>query len=275
MIIEERVKYNEQYINRMRSFVECRGVRCDLQNPRTIQEKLMWLNIYDADSRKSVCADKVLVKDYAKDVLGEDIGVPTLKVWDKVDDVDFSVLPERFVIKCNHGSGMNVIVRDKSAMNEQDVKNKLRQWMNVDFAFKEGFESHYHWINRKVFAEPLLGDGTGNLKDYKFWCFNGEPKFWTINDGNGHGDIMYYHMDGSEWNLYQVKNHDDYIKPDTFDTMVEYSCMLSKEFKFVRVDFYEVNGRIYLGEMTFTPGAFIFTYGRSEDEIAVGNLLNI
>lgn len=153
MIIEERVKYNEQHINRMRSFAECHGVRCDLQNPQTIQEKLMWLNIYDANPWKSVCADKVLVKDYAKDILGEDIGVPTLKVWDKVDDVNFSVLPERFVIKCNHGSGMNAIVRDKSATNEQDVKNKLRQWMNVDFAFQNGFESHYHWINRKVFAE--------------------------------------------------------------------------------------------------------------------------
>jgi hypothetical protein len=136
----------------------------------------MWLNIYDADPWKSVCADKVLVKDYAKDVLGEDIGVPTLKVWDKVDDVDFSVLPEQFVIKCNHGSGMNVIVRDKSVTNEQDVKNKLRQWMNVDFAFQNGFESHYHWINRKVFAEEFIEvDGQKDIPDYKFLCFNGRP----------------------------------------------------------------------------------------------------
>ena len=283
MIIEERVKYNEQHINRMRSFVECRGVRCDLQNPQTIQEKLMWLNIYDADPQKSVCADKVLVKDYAKDVLGEDIGVPTLKVWDKVDDVDFSVLPERFVIKCNHGSGMNVIVRDKSAMNEQDVKNKLRQWMNVDFAFKEGFESHYHWINRKVFAEEFIEvDGQKDISDYKFLCFNGRPEYMQIiSERNGSGRrCNYYDLNQQKvrtlWRKDFRPNYDtDDIMPTQFDKMLEYAKKLSKEFKFVRVDFYEVNGRIYLGEMTFTPGAFIFTYERSEDEIAVGNLLNI
>ena len=283
MIIEERVKYNEQHINRMRSFAECHGVRCDLQNPQTIQEKLMWLNIYDADPQKSVCADKVLVKDYAKDVLGEDIGVQTLKVWNKVDDVDFSLLPERFVIKCNHGSGMNVIVRDKSAMNEQDVKNKLRQWMNVDFAFQNGFESHYHWINRKVFAEEFIEvDGQKDIPDYKFLCFNGRPQYMQImSERNGAGRrCNYYDLNQQKvrtlWRKDFRSNYDaDDIMPTRFDKMLDYARKLSKDFKFVRVDFYEVDGRIYLGEMTFTPGAFIFTYGRPEDEIAVGNLLKI
>lgn len=280
MIIEERVKYNEQHINRMRSFAECHGVRCDLQNPQTIQEKLMWLNIYDANPWKSVCADKVLVKDYAKDILGEDIGVPTLKVWDKVDDVNFSVLPERFVIKCNHGSGMNAIVRDKSATNEQDVKNKLRQWMNVDFAFQNGFESHYHWINRKVFAEQMIGEGRGELIDYKFWCFNGKPQFYTINDGNGHGQWMkFYDMDQ---NLLNYKRRDfmfepnfDIKQPKTFQMMKEYANKLSSEFKFIRIDFYEYNDKVYLGEFTFTPGAFIFKFENSEDDVKIGNMLKL
>jgi hypothetical protein len=165
---------------------------------------LRWLNIYDADPLKSECADKLKVKDYVRRILGVDIAVPTIAEWTSAQDIDFSVLPERFVLKCNHGSGMNIIVRDKSQLNEQDARNKLNNWMNDDFSMRNGFESHYHWIERRIFAEELLGDGTGNLKDYKFWCFNGEPKFWTINDGNGHGDIMYYHMDGSEWNPYQV-----------------------------------------------------------------------
>ena len=235
----------------------------------------MWLNIYDADPLKSDCADKLKVKDYARNVLGVDIAVLTIAEWDNTNDIDFSVLPDRFVLKCNHGSGMNIIVRDKSQLNDQDARNRLNAWMNDDFSMRNGFESHYHWIKRKVFAEELLGDGTGNLKDYKFWCFNGEPKFWTINDGNGHGDIMYYHMDGSEWNPYQVKNHDDYIKPETFDTMVEYSRRLSEPFKFVRVDFYEIDNKPLLGEMTFTPGAFMFKYKKSEDEIYAGNLLEL
>jgi hypothetical protein len=246
-----------------------------LENPVTIQDKLRWLNIYDADPLKSNCADKLKVKEYAKKITGVDLGVPTIAVWDKVEDIDFDKLPDKFVLKCNHGSGMNIIVRDKSQINEQDVRNRLNAWMNDDFAFRNGFESHYHWIERKIFAERLLGDGTGNLKDYKFWCFNGAPKIWTINDGNGHGDIMYYHMDGSEWNPYQVKSHDDYVKPDTFDVMVDYSQKLSKNFKFVRVDFYEIDGRPMLGEMTFTPGAFVFKYKKREDEIYAGSLLEL
>ena len=275
MISQERVEFNKQYIDKMRRFVEGQGVRCNLYDPQTIQEKLMWLNIYDADPQKSICADKLLVKDYARKILGEDIGVPTLRVWNSADEIDFDGLPGSLVLKCNHGSGMNIIVRDKASIDAEGVRSKLRNWMNDDFAFRNGFESHYHWIERKVFAEPLLGDGTGELKDYKFWCFNGEPKFWTINDGNGHGDIMYYHMDGSEWNPYQVKTHDDYIKPSTFDIMVEYSQKLSKDFKFVRVDFYEIDGRPLLGEMTFTPGAFTFKYKKHEDEIYAGNLLQL
>jgi hypothetical protein len=153
----------------------------------TIQDKLRWLNIYDADPLKSDCADKLKVKDYAKKISGVDLGVPTIAVWDKAEDIDFDKLPDKFVLKCNHGSGMNIIVRDKSQINESDVRNRLNAWMNDDFAFRNGFESHYHWIERKIFSEEMLGEGLGELIDYKFWCFNGEPKFWTINDGNGHG----------------------------------------------------------------------------------------
>lgn len=246
-----------------------------MENPVTIQDKLRWLNIYDADPLKSDCADKLKVKEYAKSVTGVDLGVPTIAVWDNAVDIDFSVLPDKFVLKCNHGSGMNIIVPDKSQLNEQDARNKLNKWMNDDFAFRNGFESHYHWIERKIFAEELIGAGDGKLMDYKFWCFDSEPKFWTINDGNGHGDIMYYRMDGSEWNPYNISHHDDYIKPELFDTMVEYSRKLSNPFKFVRVDFYEIDRRPLLGEMTFTPGACIFKYNNPEDNIWAGSLLKL
>ena len=121
----------------------------------------------------------------------------------------------------------------------------------------------------------MLGDGNGELLDYKFWCFNGEPKIWTINSGFGHGDIMYYKMDGSEWNLYNVKSHSEYVKPMQFNTMVEYAKKLSEPFKFVRVDFYEFNGNVLLGEMTFTPGAFGFKYANDTDNYEVGKLLEL
>lgn len=120
-----------------------------------------------------------------------------------------------------------------------------------------------------------MDDGHSSLHDYKFWCFNGEPKLYTINDGNGHGDIMYYRMDGSEWNLYNAKHHNDYKRPVNFSQMVDYARLLSKRFKFVRVDFYEINNKVYLGELTFTPGACVFKYHNPEDNINVGNLLEL
>lgn len=264
----------------MTRYVSSHGVRCNLDAPETIQEKLMWLNIYDADPLKSDCADKLKVKDYARNVLGVDIAVPTIAEWDNAADIDFSLLPDRFVLKCNHGSGMNIIVRDKSQLNEQDARNRLNAWMNDDFSMRNGFESHYHWIERRVFAEELLGDGTGNLKDYKFWCFNGEPKFWTINDGNGHGQWMkFYDMNQ---NLLNFKRRDfmsepgfEIEQPKAFEILKRYATKLSSEFKFVRVDFYELNDKIYLGEMTFTPGAFFFKFVNPDDEIKIGNMLQL
>ena len=280
MISQERVDFNLQYKDKMTRFVSGCGVRCNIDEPETIQEKLMWLNIYDADPLKSDCADKLKVKEYAKRILGEDISVPTLKVWDSADEINFDELPEKFVLKCNHGSGMNIIVKDKSQINEDNVRQQLSKWLSDDFAFRNGFESHYHWIERKVFSEEMLGSGDGKLKDYKFWCFNGEPKFWTINDGNGHGNWMkFYDMNKTQLS-YKRKDYPNEPNfnieiPTQFDDIVKYSNSLAQKFKFVRIDFYEIDNRIYLGEMTFTPGAFIFKYENPEDEIKVGNLLEL
>ena len=151
----------------------------------------------------------------------------------------------------------------------------MNRWLKDDFAFRNGFEAHYHDIKHKIFVEEYMNDGHKTLHDYKFWCFNGEPKIWTINDGNGHGDIMYYKMDGSEINLYGVKHHNDYKKPINFNKMVEYASKLSESFKFVRVDFYEIKNKIYLGEMTFMPGAAKFKYKKKEYDIMVGEMLEL
>lgn len=259
----------------MKEFCKSQGVNIDLENPKTIQDKLAWLNIYDDNILKVQCSDKIRLRDYCKDVLGRDICVPIIKVYNHSSEINFKELPNQFVIKCNHGSGMNFIVDDKSQINEKLIKKSLDYWMSDDFAFRNGFEAHYHDIEHKIFAEKYMNDGHETLHDYKFWCFNGIPKMYTINDGNGHGDIMYYTMDGEELNLYQVTHHDDYIKPQTFDKMIEYAKKLAEPFKFVRVDFYEIDGKVYLGEMTFTPGALGFRYKNKEDNIKIGNLLEL
>lgn len=255
-----------------------------LDNPKTIQEKLRWLNIYDIPwsndysmPLKSVCTDKLLMKKYIQNILGEDISVPTLFVYNNINEIEWDKLPNKFIIKCNHDSGSTIVCKDKSKFDKANCILKLNKWISTDFTFRNGFESHYHWIDRKIIVEQLLEDEKQkeSLYDYKFWCFNGEPKLYTINDGHGHGDIMYYKMDDSEYNLYNIHNNSKYKKPNNFNLMVEYSKKLSKLFKFVMVDFYEVNNKVYLGELTFTPGACVFNYKNPEDNILVGDMLKI
>ena len=256
------------------------GVSINLTNPQTIQDKLAWLNIYETNPLKVQCADKVLVHDYVKEVLGEDICIPILRVYDNTKQINWDELPNRFVLKCNHGSGMNIIVKDKSKLDKGAAISKLNKWMTNDFSMRNGFEAHYHDIKHKIFAEEYKENKSDGLFDYKFWCFNGEPKFYTINDGNGHGKWMkFYDM---KQNVLPYKRTDftgepsiKVPQPTNFEQMAEIAKKLASKFTFVRVDFYEVDGQIYLGELTFTPGAFFFKYVNPADNLKIGNLLTL
>lgn len=278
---EEIVKFNEKHIARQLSACERRKIHIDLKNPKTIQDKLNWLNIYDVNPLKWKCADKILLRDYCKEVLGEDLCIPILKVYKSVSEINWDELPSSFVIKCNHGSGMNIIVKDKKNFDRKSAVEKLDKWVHEDFSIRNGFESHYHWIEPRIFVEKLMSDDKQKLSlfDYKFWCFNGEPKFYTINEGHGHGPIVHYNMNQKKSELermdYKVPKSLDYKQPSNFKEMVELSKKLSKPFKFVRVDFYEINGKTYLGELTFVPGVGYFKYKRDEDDRRIGDLLSI
>ena len=268
------------YINIALSFAKRYGYNINLDNPTTIQDKLMWLNIFDVNPLKSLCADKIKLHDYSKLILGEDICIPIIKIYNNTKEINFDELPNQFVLKCNHGSGMNIIVNNKSQLNYYDTINKLNHWLSVDFTFQNGFEAHYHDIVKKCFVETFMNDGNTSLYDYKFWCFNGESKFYTINDGFGHSKWMYfYDMNQNKLPLKRTDYHDEALKevkqPSKFGEMIEYSKQLSKLFKFVRVDFYEINNKVYLGELTFTPGACLFSYTNPEDNIKIGNLLTL
>lgn len=267
-----------KYIDKMKRFCSSQGVNINLENPITIQDKLAWLNIYDQDELKVKCADKIKLHEYCKEVLGEDICIPLIKVYDNVGEINWDELPQQFVIKCNHGSGMNIIVKDKSKLNIEDAKGKLNRWMKDDFAFRNGFEAHYHDIPHKILVEEYMDDGHSTLFDYKFWCFNGKPRFWTINDSLGHGNIIHYNMKKQRIDLDRKDlphNIESYEFPKQYNEMVVFSQKLSERFKFVRVDFYEVSDTIYLGEMTFTPGAMAFRYVTEKNDIKVGSFLKL
>ncbi len=259
-----------------------------IDNPKTIQEKLRWLNIYEVPwsedynmPLKSVCADKLLMKEYVKNLLRIDICVPTIAVYNNTKEIEWDKLPNKFIIKVNHNSGGTLICHDKNKFDKNNCISKLNYWMNDDFAFRNGFESHYHWINRKILVEEFLEDNSqkNSLLDYKFWCFNGNPEFYTINNGHGHGEFCYLDMNQSILSLdrsdLKTNNELAKYKPSQFNLMKEYATILSNPFKFVRVDFYEVNNTIYLGEMTFVPGAAMFTFKKQENNIKLGNLLKI
>lgn len=250
--------------------------KINIINPVTIQDKINWLKFHDSTPLKGMCADKIAVHEYVKSVLGKDICVPIIAVYDSVKQINPADLPNKFVMKTNHGYSMNLICRDKEKFDFASAKTNLVKWMKTDFGLESG-QPHYSYITPKIFVEELLEDDRQkvSLFDYKFWCFNGEPKLWTMNDGNGHGDIVYYDMDDNVLDLYQTGSGNKYEKPSEFELMKDYARKLSKAFDFVRVDFYEVNGRVYLGELTFTPGRGLFRYKKKGADEFVGNMLTI
>lgn len=255
-------------------FRQIMGYELDLENPRTISEKLNWLKVYDSNFLKTLCSDKLKVRDYVKEKLGEDLFLPVLGVYDnKFDEIDFTKLPKDYVIKCNHGSGMNIIVKE-GKIDKNDAKRKIEKWMQTDYLHL--LEFHYLPIEKKIFIEQYQNNGKQGLIDYKFWCFNGEPKFFTINAGNGHGPISYYNLDGSKFK-YKRSDIPNNINlkwniPKNLDKMIEYSKILSKNFKFVRVDFYEIKDKIKMGEMTFIPGGGYIHYSENGD-LKIGEML--
>lgn len=270
----------EKYADYLKDwYYENMGETLDLENPKTFNEKIQWLKLYDSTPIKTKLADKYLVRDWVKEKIGEEYLIPLLGVWDKFDDIDFDKLPDKFVLKCNHGCGYNIIVKDKSKLDIEEVRKKINQWMTENFAFKNGLELHYSSIPRKIIAEKYLETKNGDLQDYKFICMDGDIKvIWVDKDRyNGHKRNLY----DTDWNLLdkQINTHyqhfNDCEKPHNFDKMKEFAKLMSKGFALVRVDFYENNDNLYFGEMTFTIASGIGkTYPTSYD-LELGDMLKL
>lgn len=255
------------------------GYELNIENPKTLSEKINWLKIYDSNFLKTFCTDKLLVRDYVENKIGENLFFPILGIYNKFEDIDFSKLPKDFVIKCNHGSGMNIIVKN-GVLNKTDIKQKLDKWMQSDFLKFNEF--HYKPIQKKIFIEEYMENvGKTALTDYKFACFNGEPKFCQIINGRYTNlRLNYYDLDfNPQYNISRNDHPADYSikdeKPKNWNLMIEYAKMLSNDFKFVRVDFYEIDGKLYLGELTFTPGAGYLKYKNKNTDLEFGNLLKL
>ena len=275
LYIENREKF---YIKGREYEMNLIGQNYNDSNIVTFEDKLNYLLVHENPENKTELVDKILLRNYSKKIIGKDICVPILKIYNDVDEINLDELPEKFVLKCNHGSGMNVICKDKKSFNLGKAKQKLKKWMNINYGLQY-FEAQYLNIKRKIFVEKYLDD---NIFDYKVNCFNGEPKFIRVRANiNGRNINNHYSLN---WTLTNIAlNYRNYIRdpsthikrPVNLDKMIYYAKLLSSDFCFCRVDFYEIDNILYLGELTFSPFNVEIQYNDLKTRQYLGNLINL
>lgn len=229
------------------------GYKIDLKHPKTYNEKLQWLKLYDRNPLYTTLVDKYRVKQYVSDKIGLQFVVPLLAVYNSVNEIDLSTLPNQFVLKCNHDSGSFAICRDKNNFDIESAKRKLDKGLKTDF-YKIAREWPYKNVKRCIIAEQYLDAEDGVLCDYKFFCFNGEPKFMYIGaDKADEPTSDFYDMDFNHLPIRMVDPNAAVppLRPQCFEQMKQIASTLSKGIPHVRVDFYCVNNKIYFGEYTF------------------------
>lgn len=257
------------------------GKKLDLKNPKTFNEKLQWLKLYDRKPEYTMMVDKYLVRDYIKEKLGEEYLIPLLGVWDDPDEIDFEKLPEQFVLKCNHNSGLGMyICKDKSQMDIEKVKSELRKGLSQDY-YLTGREWPYKSVRPRIIAEQYMEDAkTSELRDYKFFCFNGEVKCFKVDfDRFVSHRANYYDTNGKLLPFGEKVCPPDFEReiemPINLDLMLELAKKLSNGIPFVRVDFYEVNGKVYFGELTFYPASGFGPFIPEEWDFTLGSWISL
>ncbi len=233
------------------------GKKLNLDNPVTYNEKLQWLKLYDRKPMYTQMVDKYEVKKYVANIIGEDRVIPTLGIWDRFEDIDFDSLPNQFVLKCTHDSGGVVICKDKATFDVKKAKKKLKKSLRKNYYYKNR-EWPYKDVKPRIIAEKYMVDESGyELKDYKFFCFDGEVKYLFIaKDRDNPNEETKFDFFDENFNHLPITNghpnsNPPYFKPDGFEEMKELASKLSKKIPQVRVDFYNINGKIYFGELTF------------------------
>ena len=229
--------------------------RLNLENPVDLSEKIQWLKLYQYDESYKKYIDKYEVREHIKETIGEEYLNELLGVYEDVEEIDFDALPDKFVLKGTHGSGYNIIVEDKSKLNWPEAKAQLRKFLSQNY-YDKYKEVIYRGIKPRIIAEKFLDQLNDDaILDYKFLCFHGEPKFIHVKAlEDGRRKEVDYDIN---WNKLEIpKEQPHYLKrslekPDNFEDMIEIAKILSKDFIFVRVDLYSIEGKIYFGELTF------------------------
>lgn len=255
------------------------GYKLNLKEPKTYNEKLQWIKLYDHNPLYTVLVDKYRVKKYVADAIGEQYVIPLLGVWDRVEDIDWESLPEQFVIKCSHDCAGMVICKDKSKLIIEEAKQKLEMCLKTNYYYLWR-EWPYKKLKPVVFAEAYKEDEYGELRDYKFFCFDGDVKAMFIATGRNSGhEVMFDYFDADFNHLPFIQEHHNNPvtpeKPKCFEEMKALASKLSKGMPQVRVDFYEVNGKVYFGEFTFFHFAGMVPFEPGEWDYTFGNWIKL
>ncbi len=257
------------------------GKKLNLKQPKTYNEKLQWMKLYDRDPRYSMMVDKAEVKKYVAELIGEEHIIPTLGVYDTFDEIDFDALPDQFVLKCTHDSGGLAICTDKAAFDKDAAREKIERSLKNNY-YRHGREWAYKFVKPRIIAEQYMVDESGyELKDYKFFCFDGEAKLMFIaSDRQVKGEETKFDFFDMDFRHLPFTNgHPNAThpieKPATFSEMRRFAEVLSAGLAHARIDFYDIGGRVYFGEITFFHWSGMVPFDPPEWDERIGDMLTL
>lgn len=255
--------------------------KLNLINPVTFNEKLQWLKLYNRKPEYTMMVDKYEVKKYVAECIGEEYIIPTLGVWERPNEIDFDSLPNQFVLKTTHGSGGSsvVICKNKETFNKKNAIERMKWSIKHSDTYAHYKEWPYKNVRRKILAEEFLKTD-GDLKDYKFFCFNGSVRLFKVDFGRFvEHRANYYSPSGDILPFGEKIYPPDFthieVMPENLSEMITLAEKLSKNIPFLRVDFYNVQGKIYFGELTFFPAGGVGAFTDEKWDIELGNYLTL
>lgn len=256
------------------------GYKLDLDHPKTFNEKLQWLKLYDRKPIYTKMVDKYEAKDFITEIVGQEYVIPTLGIYNSVNEIDYDKLPNEFVIKTTHDSGTVIVCKDKNKLDRNYVKKYISTRLKRRYYYAER-EWPYKNVKPRIIIEELIGKNCDDIWDYKFFCFNGEPKLMFIvtnrfKEGGHKAD--FFDMDGNHLDVCQPGFENNPIRPtlpDCFEKMKDLASKLSKGIAQLRVDFYYVNGQVYVGELTFSDSGGYAPFTPKEYNYIMGNYIKL
>lgn len=255
--------------------------KLNLENPQTFNEKIQWLKLYDRNSKYTTMVDKFEVKKYVANIIGEEYIIPTIGIYDYYEDINFEQLPNQFVMKCTHDCGSIVIVKDKSKIDRNTIKEKINKCLKDNYYYSSR-EWPYKNVKPRIIIEKYMKDkNSTSMRDYKFFCFDGKPQIMYLSEGlenHATASMSFYDMN---FNIIDCKRKDYKLLnykpqlPSTFELMKKYSSMLSKDIPHLRVDWYEINGKLFFGELTFSTCSGFVPFESEEWDKKLGDMIDL